>query len=362
MSSTGNSHASSSLSLEELAALNDEIVSLVRAGVPLELGLKEVSLDQPGVLGRVCESLSVHMSAGKSLAEAVALEGNRFPQLYRTVVEAGLRVGRLTVPLEAIANFARELIDVRRKIGMALVYPLIVFSLSYALFVTLILEVSRRFHDTYRLFRIELHPAIGWLAIAGDHFWYWVWIPPLLVLLFCAWWWIGGRARSLDWSGPGRPFSWIPVVRKIAANVRTANFAELLALLIEHEVSLPEAVNLAANATVDARFRKEAETLARAAMRGEAIDQFVPRSRSIPPYLTWILARGEKPGPLPVALRTAAEMYRRKASEQAAWLKTLFPVASAVGISGGVTLLYALGLFVPLIDMLKSLTNDSGTL
>ena len=40
------------ITLDQLVALNDEIAALVRAGVPLDRGLRSLGEDLPGRLGR----------------------------------------------------------------------------------------------------------------------------------------------------------------------------------------------------------------------------------------------------------------------------------------------------------------------
>src|SRR5262245_61364596 len=117
--------------IEQLVALNDEIVWLTRGGVPLELGLRQLGTDAAGCLGEVCQSLSERMSAGASLSEALEADEHRLPAVYRTVVEVGLRAGKLPAALEAISNYAREMVELRRKITLALLYPLIVVVLAY---------------------------------------------------------------------------------------------------------------------------------------------------------------------------------------------------------------------------------------
>src|SRR4051794_36850176 len=108
------------LSLDQLAALNDEIAALARAGLPLERGLLTIGRDVPGKLRDVMVTLGERMSRGEGLAEAMAAEGARFPTIYRAVVEAGLRAGRLSVALEGLSGFVRGYAEARRSIGMAL--------------------------------------------------------------------------------------------------------------------------------------------------------------------------------------------------------------------------------------------------
>src|SRR3954468_5174792 len=97
----------SGISLEQLIALNDEMVALVRAGMPLERGLRAAGRDLSGKLGRVTSSLGERMGGGQSLPGALAAEGDRFPKVYRAVVEAGVRSGRLASALEGLAGYAR---------------------------------------------------------------------------------------------------------------------------------------------------------------------------------------------------------------------------------------------------------------
>ena len=70
-----------------------------------------------------------------------------------------------------------------------------------------------------------------------------------------AWWWL-------------RLFPWM---RSILASYETANFAELLALLLEHQVTYPEALVLAAESTGNPRLMRGARVLAEAISRGEAV-------------------------------------------------------------------------------------------
>ena len=58
------------IALEDLIALNDEIASLVRAGVPLELGLSGFASSVSGRLRRLTDGLAERMKAGASLSAA----------------------------------------------------------------------------------------------------------------------------------------------------------------------------------------------------------------------------------------------------------------------------------------------------
>ena len=62
--------------------------------------------------------LSERMSRGENLAVALEAEEDVFPPVYRSVVKAGLRAGRLSAALESLATFIRGYSDARRAIGL----------------------------------------------------------------------------------------------------------------------------------------------------------------------------------------------------------------------------------------------------
>jgi len=60
--------------LDDLIVLNQEIAVLVKAGIPLELGLRGLSGSVPSRLGHLAERLADRLSNGLSLVEALEHE------------------------------------------------------------------------------------------------------------------------------------------------------------------------------------------------------------------------------------------------------------------------------------------------
>src|SRR5437868_6192649 len=102
-----------SIAMDQLLALNEEIAALVRAGIPLDRGLLEAGQDVRGRLGRIASALGRRVGRGESLVEALEGERQAIPPLYRAVVEAGTRAGRLPVALEGMARYVRGYAEAR---------------------------------------------------------------------------------------------------------------------------------------------------------------------------------------------------------------------------------------------------------
>jgi general secretion pathway protein F len=344
-----------SLALEQLVALNDEIAALVRTGLPLERGLRNVGSDVPGRLGGTLTSLAERMSRGASLPEALEAEGDRLPPIYRAIVEAGLRAGRLSAALESLAAFVRAYLDSRRTIGLALSYPLLVLALAYALFMMLLTLVVPRFLGAFATFRIPVPAALKGLGWLGDNLVYWwPWLPLLLVVMLVFWVWSGQSASFAPrraWSVL-RMFPWMGGVLR---HYEAANFADLLGLLIEHDVPYPSALTLASQATGDVAVIRLGSALAATVAAGNAPATVLRNQRALPPLLCWLLAAGREQGDLAGSLHVLAAIYRKRADYEAEKIRVFLPMIMLLGIGLTATLIFGLSLFVPMTTLLKDL-------
>lgn len=352
-----NNHQSvrHSAKLEDLVALNDEITALVRAGVPLELGLRQIGRDLRGSLGRIAAALGTRMSAGESLTEAMQAESKLFPSMYRAVVEAGLQAGRLPAALEAITRYAQSLLEVHRRVSLACAYPLIVFLAAYSLFLLMLTEMVPRFEMFFTTFRMPEGTALRWLQTVARSMPYWGATIPIVLLLVIGYWIFFQRRAMLNTGTSLSLFRFFPWTSGIARDLRIANFSDLLALLTTQGVPLQKGLALAARGTGQRALIKASETIAARLQRGDSFSKSIEDVTTIPPYLRWLIQSGEQQGTLAVSLNRAAEVYRSRAVQRLDAMKIMLPLVIVVVIGGGSTLLYAFTLFGPLIETLRSL-------
>lgn len=337
------------LSIEQWMALNDEIAALVRAGLPLERGLDGMGR---GRLGEAARALSDRLRRGEGLEAALEAEASRVPPIYRAVVQAGIRSGRLATALEGMASYARSFLEMRRMLALALLYPLLVMALAYSLFMGFLVLVLPTFRGAFTSLRLSDRGSLFVLEALEGSIVYWAWIPPVLLGLVVVAWIVSGRARSFP--GTGWILGLVPGARGVVQQIAAADFAELLAILIEHEVPLPEAVKLATGATGHAALRRSGPVVAEALSRGVPLSVESARDAGIPPLLGWVLSWGSGQGLLAPALRSAASMYRRRARLRADLMRTLFPALALLVVGATAALVYAMVLFMPLSSLLES--------
>ncbi len=328
-----NTSASQSFSLEDLQALNAEILALVQAGVPLELGLRSVADDNASALRRLTTDIADRMEQGASLAEALEAEGDRMPQLYRELVEAGLQANRLSAALEALSDLVEQLIQVRRCIGIALLYPLIVASVGYAVFLMFLLLVVSTYEASFQGFQLETSGVMGTLVGLRASWPLWSWAPPVLVCLAVIWWFRLGQSRTVDATDPTQGLNWLPGVGAMLRNYRRASFARLLAAMVEQDLALDRAVVLAANCVGGRDLRNSARDLAIMIQRGHgqpgaSVSDASRALPGIPPLLRWLLLQSKPQQSLQGSLRQAAALYRHRADDMSHALRVMLPVKS----------------------------------
>lgn len=341
------------LTLDQWLALNDEIAAMVRAGLPLERSLAGFGRRR---LGKVSRSIAARLERGEGLERAVAEEGAAAPPIYQAVIRAGIRSGRLPAALEGLASYGRHYAEMRRMVGLALIYPLLVVVLAYGLLIGFLLYVLPPFLETFATFRLPARRFLGLLEGLGRTLPYWAPVLPIVLIALVLAWCVSGRARSFPGSG-GRLWALIPGARGLMAQVAAASFAELLAILIEHDVPLPEALDLAAHAAGDPALRRAGPRAAEALRGGTAAPGALREAREMPALLRWVLSWGVRQGRLAPALRHAAEMYRRRARLRADLLRTLLPTLALLAVGATAAVLYTLVLFVPFASLLRSIAE-----
>lgn len=330
--------------LDDLIALNQEIAALVKAGVPLELGLRGLSGNVPSRLGHLADRLADRLSNGLSLVEALQQEGPAVSPIYTAVVGAGLQSGRLAEALGALTTSAQIEQDARQRVALAFVNPAIVAVIGYALFVMFVMTVAPAYLSTAEMFRFP--DSLTFQVLRVLHRTVPVWgglIPAAAVVVLVGLVLFQGRRAGLLTA-----WSWVPGMASVYRSLNLAQFVELLWLQISNGLPLETALRRAGDATDDRRIRAAVAQMGDELRRGGSLADALPRAKALPPLMRWMLATSEQQGTLAETLQLLAESYRRRALQRARLFQFWLPVLTTFFISGTVVLTYSLLFFIPL--------------
>lgn len=347
------------ISSEQLVALNEEIAALIQAGVPLELGLRKLGQDSSTVLKRVSEQLVRQLEDGVALDVALTRVLPEMPRAYAAVVQAGIKSGSVPAALQSLSRFTVQGLDLRSRIELSLLYPLLVCVLAYSLLMVVVVEGARSWD--YLLGPYPKHRGVFLESLKGifQSWPTWAWIPPVLLLTVVLAWVFQGRKAFYPQCRSNWVFWVIPGLRTILRSWHWSSFQDLLATLIEHQVPLPQALLLAGDATVDETISQTARELSQVINQGGEVRGEKLPAKTIPTHLRWALLSAPDPQVMTDCLRQGAESSRDQATRKLSLIRTIFPAACIVVFGGGAVLLYAMSVFVPLTELLSELVLEA---
>ena len=137
------------LSRKTIALLTQQLASLLHAGMPLDraltilIGVTEDEQAKP-VLERVQEKVR----GGSSLADALEVQGV-FSRFYLNMVRAGEAGGALDVVLKRLTEFLERSQALRETVTSALIYPIILLSVSALSVIILLTFVVPQFQRLF---------------------------------------------------------------------------------------------------------------------------------------------------------------------------------------------------------------------
>jgi type IV pilus assembly protein PilC len=280
------------MNYDEFAFFNQQLAAMLREGIPLEGALKQLSAGmKAGRFRSEVEQLEADLAKGVPLPEA--LQRRNVPELYKKLVELGVRANDLPGMLTLLADYYHRANLLWTRLKGLMVYPLLVVLVSLGLTLVVSLIFSRFLGSFFE----QYHPPPGVVAF--------LWMPPAVLACLGA---LGVAAVSIPrWRG------WL---RWRLPGFRDASLAQLacaMSLMLRKGTTLPDALALAEKlesntpaSTALARWR-----MAVAAGRGRP-DQWSGSAYPFPPLFLWLVQKGGED--LAAGFQKAAEIFQGRAS------------------------------------------------
>jgi type IV pilus assembly protein PilC len=170
---------------QDFLVFNQELAALLKAGLPLlqalDLMLERMkNLHFRGVLTEIRD----RVKSGEDLSDAFAAYGDLFPRLYPSTLKAGERSGELELVIRRFLRYMKLVLDARRRVVSALIYPAVLICLSIAMIIVMAVYVVPKFMVFFENLEVDL-PLITRIVLAISLFTNRNW-PILLVLVLGA--------------------------------------------------------------------------------------------------------------------------------------------------------------------------------
>jgi len=342
--------AASRLPARDLALFTRQWATLAQSGLPVDQALAAVAeqADSPRT-AKLVTALRGRVEAGESLPAALARFPRTFPPLYRGLVGAGAESGRLADVLARLADYLEARAALRQKFTVALVYPVLVTLVAFAVIAVLLVYVVPQVVAVYEHSRQTL-PWLTRALIATSGFLratslLWAALAVLVPLAFL-----------LAMRNPTLRARWhalllrIPVLGRLAGSLDTARFASTLAILVGSGAPLLRALDTAAAVMRIAPLAAGARAAANLVREGMPLAAALRAQKLFPPVLVHLVASGENTGRLAPMLERAAAELERDAETRLAWLAALIQPALIV-LMGAIVLALVLAVMLPIVSM-----------
>jgi len=363
------------LSTEETVELARGLAELTKAGLPLAGGLRALADELPGgrrpyvlwYLARlvgladrrtrqearlpgVLRTMASQLEAGATLDAVIKAQGPRFPAHLRGLVLAGLRSGRLAEVLEEFVDLQRAQLELRRRLWLSLAYPIVLLSMLTLLLAFLQFVLTPTFVRVFYDFQTQL-PALTkfFLRTAGPATWFLsggLLLLAVVVLLLAA-------MPKAAWVSP--LLYGIPLVGPLWRFGRLVQFSRLMAVLLEQEVPLPEALRLSAEGVRDAYLAEGCRRAADGVEAGYPLAECLTSQRRFPPSMIPLVDWGQRASAMGDAFRASAEVFAGRIQTQGIFLETILLPLTFLVIALFIGF-FIVAMFLPLISLIQALT------
>ncbi len=338
-----------SITAYDLALFTRQLSVLVAAAIPLEEALRAVAKQsEKAHVQQLVLSVRSKVLEGHSLASALQQSG-RFPELYRATIAAGERSGHLDLILEQLADYTENRFAMQKKIQGAMIYPIILMLMSFAIVMGLMTCVVPDIVKTFD----QNKDALPWITVAlmkASAFIRVAW-PFLIVFTVLG---IVFLLRFLKSTAGHYAFDRLtlklPLFGKLSRGINSARLASTLSILTKSGVPLVDALRIGAAVSSNWVIRDSVDLAAEKVTEGGNLATQLERSGYFPPMMVQMIKSGEASGELDRMLERASNMQDREVTTLISTLLALLEPLMLV-LMASIVLVIVIAVMLPIVNM-----------
>jgi type IV pilus assembly protein PilC len=338
---------------QEFVVFNQELAALLKAGLPLlqTMDLMLERMKNPHFRS-VLTDIRDRVKSGTDLSEAFAAHGDLFPRLYPSSLKAGERSGELEQVIRRFIRYMRLVLDARRRVISALIYPAVLVCLSIAMIAIMAIYVVPKFMGFFNELGADL-PLITQIVLAISTFSSRNW-PLILIFLI-----VGAIAlRTWGRTDTGRLaldrmklrlLFLGPVLHRFAMS----EFSRSLSTLLSGGIPLVPAFEIAVSSVGNAYVRSRLEPTIQMVREGKPFHNALETSEIFTDMAVDMVKVGEATGSLDDMLSSVADFLDEQVETRMARLLSLVEPMMLV-FMGIIIAILLVSIYLPMFSMLGS--------
>lgn len=340
------------LSDQELMIFNQELASLLKAGLPLlqtlDLMLERRRDDR---FKEVLADIRNRVKSGEELSDAFAVHRDLFPRLYPATLKAGERSGELEQVIRRFIRYLKLVNEAKKRMISALIYPAVLVGLSITMLFVLSVAVVPKFRGFFDALNVTL-PLITRITLGTSSFL--VENLPWIVLGLVA-----GGAAFLRWrKTPAGRYTLdraklrVPLLGPVLHRFSLSEFCRSLATLLAGGIPLVPSFEIGTQAVGNAYIRHRLEPTIRKVREGEAFYQALEEAGVFEPMAVDMVKVGEATGSLDEMLSNVSDFLDEQVETRLQRLLSLVEPLMLV-VLGLVIALILVSIYLPLFSSLS---------
>jgi MSHA biogenesis protein MshG len=341
------------VSEEDLIVFSRQMATLIKAGISFIRCLDTLEEQTANKkLKAIIRELKVDLEGGSSFSSALAKFPRVFSPLYTGMVKVGEEAGVLDEILDRLATLLEHESVTKQRVKTAVRYPLIVVTTLTAAFFFLTAFVIPKFAVVYATSRAELPmptQVLLMISSAVTNYW-WLIIGGALALFFGARFYC--RTTSGRWQYDRLKLRF-PLIGSIVQKAVMARFARIFATLYRSGIPILHSLDVVTNTLGNLLIARAVDIIKEDVSEGSNLVAPMQRTGMFPPIVVQMVGVGEETGALDEMLNKVADYYDSEVEYSIRNLSTTLEPA-LLAILAGMILFLALGVFLPMWDMISA--------
>lgn len=348
-SETGKRWFQAGLSAYDLALMTRQLAVLIAAAIPLEEVLRAVAKQtEKRHVQSLLLSVRSKVMEGHSFAQALRMSGN-FPPLYIATIAAGERSGHLELILNQLADYTENRFAMQKKIQGALIYPILLMLMSFAIVMGLMTfvvpDIVKVFENSEQALPFLTRVMMGASDLIINTWPLMLGVVIMTIFLFRRFVRTEAGRYALD--------GWVlrmPLFGKLSRGINASRFASTLSILSQSGVPLVDALHIGAAVSNNWLIRDAILLAAEKVTEGGTLSTQLERSGYFPPMMVQMIRSGESSGELESMLSRAANMQDREVTTLISTLLALLEPLMLVFMAG-IVLVIVMAVMLPIVNM-----------
>jgi type IV pilus assembly protein PilC len=337
-----------SVKMKEFLLFNQELAALIKAGLPIIASLEILTERRKNqAFRKALMDVRDKVRGGASLSEAFQEQGEMFPAIYSATLASGERSGEIASVLLRYIAYQKTILQLKRKVTTALIYPAILFVLMMVLIAILIVWVVPQFTEFYKDFGADLplltRALIGVSGFVTQKAIFMVALVALAAVLFRAWMRTPAGRLAID-----RLVVRVPVVGGVFHRFAVSRFTRTLGTLIAGGIPAVTALLMSAKAVGNLEFEAKLIDVERKVREGSSLWESLEATALFNDIAIEMTRVGESTGSLHDMLANISDFYDEEIEARINTIMVFIEPVMLV-VKGGFVVLIMLAIYLPLL-------------